>query len=164
MLAAVTTLLGIIILYIASGPQVDATFKAEKSIQFQQTEDPNFNQTLMNNNQSIPFEEIFKIYGDSIVGITLPQEAGFGTGFILAKEGRLIHVVTPAHVISGYETEPVEVAFPDGSAFSAKILGSDPRTDIALLQIRTNSTDESFEPVTLGNSSEVLVGQEARDR
>jgi serine protease Do len=160
LLKVLTTILGISIIVIASGAQVDATSEVAEPSQFELGEDPNFDQRLTKNNQSIPFEEIFKKYDDSVVSIILPQEAGTGTGFLLAKEGRLLHVVTPAHVISGYETEPVDVAFPDGSTYAAKVLGSDPRLDIALLQIRSNSTEDPFEPVTLGNSSEILVGEE----
>jgi S1-C subfamily serine protease len=143
-----------------SGTQVYATFEAEKPIQFQQTEDPDINQTLTKNNQSVPFEDIYEKYKDSIVNIVLPENAGGGTGFLIAKEGRLLHVVTPSHVIAGYETVPLDVAFPDGTVYQAKVLGSDPRLDIGLLQIRSNSTDDPFEPIILGNSSEVQVGEE----
>ena len=132
----------------------------------QQTETSGFRiQEPTTNNNSIPFDEIFKTYGDSIAGITpttdeLPSGTFLGTGFLVGKEGRILHLVTPAHVISGYEAEPVNVVFPDGSIYEAKVLGSNARSDIALLQIRSNSTEDPFEPINLGNSSEVSPGQE----
>jgi len=119
-------------------------------------------------NSSVPFDQIYKEYVDSVVGILLPTSVATGnpnpdfdgTGFVYSREGNIIQIVTPAHVIAGYETEPIDVFFPDGITYTTKVLGSDTRMDIALLQLLINSTERTYEPISLGNSSEVAVGEE----
>lgn len=117
---------------------------------------------------NLSFAQVYRDYVNSVVGIILPTSVSFnlnpvfdGTGFVYAKEGRILYVITPAHVISGYEAEKVNVAFPDGSTYEASVQGSDPRTDIAVLELKHNATQErSVEPIRLGNSSAVVVGEE----
>jgi S1-C subfamily serine protease len=117
---------------------------------------------------NLSFAQVYRDYVNSVVGIILPTSVSFnpnpvfdGTGFVYAKEGRILYVITPAHVISGYEAEKVNVAFPDGSTYEASVQGSDPRTDIAVLELKHNATEErSVEPIRLGNSSAVVVGEE----
>jgi S1-C subfamily serine protease len=78
---------------------------------------------------------------------TVPQ--GIGTGVIYDKEG---YVLTNAHVIEG-ATE-TQVAMSNGEIRPAKIVGSDPRTDLAVLQI----SGSSLTVATLGDSSKLKVG------
>ena len=117
---------------------------------------------------NLSFAKVYREYINSVVGIILPTNIGNnpnpvfdGTGFVYGKEGSILYVVTPAHVISGNEAGNVYVAFPDGSTYEASVQGSDPRTDIAVLELKHNATQErSVEPVRLGNSSAVAVGEE----
>ena len=53
-----------------------------------------------------------------------------GSGFVIDKDG---YIVTNNHVINDADT--IEVAFPNGDSFEAKLLGRDPSTDVALLKI-----------------------------
>jgi len=75
-----------------------------------------------------------------------------GSGFIYDKEG---HIVTNYHVVSG--AVKIEVYFPDKSMYVAKLIGADSYLDIAVLKI--DPGDRVLRPLTLGNSSELKVGQ-----
>lgn len=79
-------------------------------------------------------------------------QGGLGSGFIISEEGQ---IVTNHHVVSGAST--VKVTLQDGRKFDAKVIGSDPATDIALLSIEAN-VDLPF--VSFGTSEEMRVGDE----
>lgn len=85
------------------------------------------------------------------IGPMQPQpQAGIGSGFVLTSEGL---VVTNDHVVDG--AEKLEVKLHDGRMFTAKVLGTDPYTDIALIQLEGAS---GLRPVALGDSSKLAVG------
>ena len=83
------------------------------------------------------------IFGQSV------QSASSGSGFIITKDG---YIVTNHHVVSGASS--VTVTLHDGREYPATVVGSDSDYDVAVLKI--NATD--LQPVTLGNSSSVNVG------
>ena len=75
-----------------------------------------------------------------------------GSGFVVDKEGTII---TNAHVVEG--SEDVSVRFEeDGDPVEAKVVGRDPSTDIALLEV--DPDDAELRPIPLGDSSKVEVG------
>src|SRR5438067_11726796 len=73
-----------------------------------------------------------------------------GTGTVWSKDG---HIVTSNHVIG--DMREVEVGFSDGTKHTAKVVGRDPFSDIALLKIDSNN----LTPVEPGNSDNLKVGQ-----
>jgi serine protease Do len=73
-----------------------------------------------------------------------------GSGFIVDPSG---YVVTNSHVVGN--ASKVEVTLQDDSKYAAKIIGRDPKTDIAVLKIRT---DKALPYVTFGDSSAAQVG------
>jgi S1-C subfamily serine protease len=79
----------------------------------------------------------------------VPQE-GQGSGFILDRAG---HVLTNFHVIA--DANRIEVKTSDKHTYKATIVGSDKIHDLALLQINA----PNLQPVTLSDSSELMVGQ-----
>lgn len=83
------------------------------------------------------------------------QSTRLGSGFIYDKEGRII---TNNHVVEGSST--VNVTFIDGNTYTAKVVGTDPDNDVAVIQIVDNFSDEILVPLNLGNSSELQVGQQ----
>ena len=93
-----------------------------------------------------PFEDMFKEFGT-------PQErqsSALGSGFIIDEKGIM---VTNNHVIEGAEDIVVQVN--GEKKFKAKVIGADPLSDIAVLQIETN---EKFIPVRFGDSDRARIG------
>ena len=78
-----------------------------------------------------------------------------GSGFVYDKQG---HIITNTHVIDGANT--ADVTFVDGNAYKAKVIGKDPSSDIAVLQITDNFSPENLVPLPIVNSSSVQVGQQ----
>lgn len=75
---------------------------------------------------------------------------GAGSGFIIDARGRML---TNNHVVDG--ADDIEVKLPDGRSFKARILGRDPLTDLALLELQNAS---NLPVVKLGNSDALRVG------
>jgi S1-C subfamily serine protease len=77
-----------------------------------------------------------------------------GSGFVIDHEG---HILTNAHVVEGAQKIEVTLGNTDTSSpVSAQVVGTDPSTDVALLKLAAPSSD--LHPLSLGNSSEVSVG------
>ncbi len=76
-----------------------------------------------------------------------------GSGFVLDKEG---HIVTNYHVVDGATN--VEVTFIGGTTVHAKVVGTDPSSDLAVIQVDVKSS--LLQPVELGDSSALVVGQQ----
>lgn len=79
-----------------------------------------------------------------------PGKKAVGSGFIIDRDGL---VITNNHVVDG--ASKVAVTFSDGSSRTARVLGRDPKTDIAVLRIEGGGT---FKPVEWGNSDTTRVG------
>lgn len=83
------------------------------------------------------------------------QSSRLGSGFIYDDQG---HIVTNNHVIEGADT--VDVTFVDGNTYSAKVIGKDAFSDLAVLKITDNATEEKLSPLPLGDSSKLEVGDQ----
>jgi len=93
-----------------------------------------------------PFEDMFREFGT-------PQEkqsSALGSGFIIDEKGL---VVTNNHVIDGADDIVVQVN--GEKKFKAKVIGRDPLSDIAVLQIESK---ENFIPVNFGDSDKARIG------
>ncbi len=64
-------------------------------------------------------------------------------------------IVTNAHVVDGSDAIRVKLT-EDGEAYDAKLLGEDPSTDIAVIQV--DAPSDELHPIPLGDSSQVTVG------
>jgi S1-C subfamily serine protease len=84
---------------------------------------------------------------------TQPGQQALGSGFVLDKEG---HIVTNYHVVQG--ATKIQVGFSNNASYSAKVVGSDPSTDIAVLKVDARS--RALTPLPLGDSDRVGVGDE----
>ena len=93
-----------------------------------------------------PFEDLFKEFQNP----TQRQVTSLGSGFIIDKKGI---VITNNHVIQNAEEIIVKVN--GKKEFKAKVLGSDPLSDIAVLKI---ISDETFVPVKFGDSDKARIG------
>ena len=76
-----------------------------------------------------------------------------GSGFIWDSAG---HIVTNNHVVEG--AARITVTFSDGSSYDAKLVGTDPNTDLAVIQV-TSAPASLIKPITVGDSSQVKVGE-----
>jgi serine protease Do len=77
--------------------------------------------------------------------------AGVGSGVIYDAQG---HVLTNDHVVSG--AQQLQVSLPDKRSFSAKLVGSDPQTDLAVIQVQGDGS--SLPVASLGDSGQLQVG------
>lgn len=75
--------------------------------------------------------------------------AGVGSGIIYDTEG---HILTNNHVIAG--AQKLIVSLPDGRSFPAKLIGGDPQTDLAVVQI----SGKNLPVAELGDSNQLQVG------
>ncbi len=80
----------------------------------------------------------------------VPQ--GSGTGFVWSRQG---HIVTNYHVI--YGADAITVTLADRTDYKAKVIGADPDHDLAVLQVQ--APESALQPVSIGNSQSLRVGQ-----
>lgn len=100
----------------------------------------------MPNSFSDPFRRFF---GENAPGFPERLE-GTGSGFILTADG---HVITNAHVVEG--ADRVIVTLKDGREFDGEVVGTDPITDVAAINIQA----VGLPTVTLGSSETLIPGQ-----
>ena len=93
-----------------------------------------------------PFEDMFKEFNRQ----TERKATALGSGFIIDRKGI---VVTNNHVIQG--AEDIIVSVNGSTEYKAKVIGTDPYMDLAVLQI---VSDEKFETVSFGDSDKARVG------
>ncbi len=136
---------------------------AEHTQQVAQTQPPGTpnGQRMMPFPEGSPFGEFFRRFYNGPRGFGAPQMPGqqhprmrkltaLGSGFIIDPAG---YVVTNNHVIKG--ATKIEVILHDGNRYTAKLVGTDPRTDLALLKINAKRT---FPYVQWGDSDKARVG------
>jgi S1-C subfamily serine protease len=117
--------------------------------------------------------DIFKQVQNSVVQITskgngmqiiingnppVDQQSRLGSGFVYDQQG---HIISNSHVVSGAKT--VDVTFIDGNTYTANVIGNDPSSDVAVLQITDNnysSAEKSGVPLAIANSSKLQVGEQ----
>ena len=131
-------------LYDKQGPAVvaiDVTQKMRRSRGLELSEDD-------------PFYEFFRRFGQIPRGRGAPErefdQQSVGSGFIISADGYLI---TNAHVVDG--ADEVTVKLTDKREFKAKVVGTDKRTDVALLKIEAKDLPK----VTIGDPEKLKVGE-----
>ncbi len=110
---------------------------------------PNFNEDEMPEF----FQRFFEELPDQPGGMPPsqgPEAGGFGSGFIVSEDG---YIVTNAHVIK--DAQSIIVALPDRRQFDATLIGSDTRTDLAVLKVEASG----LPVLRLGDSKQLKVGQ-----
>jgi len=123
---------------------------------------------------SASFESIYQTVSPSVVNIEVTETApavttgrrtspfgngggsqvsqALGSGFVWDTQG---HIVTNNHVVSGATT--ITVTFSNGATYDAKVVGADPNADLAVVKV--SAPANLLVPVTLGDTSEVKVGE-----
>ena len=130
-------------LYEQQGPAVvsiDVTQKSRRSVMPELSEDD-------------PFYEFFRRFGQIPRNTPRPrdfEQQSTGSGFILSADG---YILTNAHVVD--EASEVSVKLTDKREFKAKVIGTDKRTDVALLKIEATGLPK----VTIGDPEKLKVGE-----
>lgn len=111
----------------------------------------------MDSAEEMPMDPFFRQFfgqdGDGHFSIPKDRrEKALGSGVIVSPEG---YIVTNNHVVDG--ATDVRVTLSDKREFQARIVGADPKTDIAVLKIDA----KNLTPITIGDSSKVQVGDVA---
>jgi len=78
------------------------------------------------------------------------EQKGVGSGFIMSREG---YILTNNHVVE--EADQIKVKLSNGKEYEGKVVGRDPKTDLALVKIEGSS---DLQPLKLGNSEDLKVG------
>lgn len=97
-----------------------------------------------------PFHEFFGFPGGGIQEYKMPDAKGGGSGVIISSDG---YILTNNHVVAG--ADEVQVTFNNRHTQTAKVIGTDPATDLAVLKI----DGKDLPAITFGNSDEVKLGQ-----
>jgi serine protease Do len=98
-----------------------------------------------------PFRDFFNQYGQDGKQFNIPRKAvAMGSGFIVDKSG---FIVTNNHVVENAKS--IKVKLTDGREFTAKLMGADPATDVAVLKIKS---DRPLPSVEFGDDRQVRVG------
>jgi S1-C subfamily serine protease len=125
---------------------------------------------LPSSSASLP--DVFKKVENSVVQITstrsdpnqliiingIPatgKSTALGSGFVYDNQG---HVITNHHVVA--DADKADVTFTDGNTYSAKVIGKDPNSDLAVLQITDNFSEEKVVPIPMANSSNVRTAEQ----
>jgi putative serine protease PepD len=88
------------------------------------------------------------------IDVSNGQESGSGSGIVLSSDGQIL---TNNHVVEvAGDSGSISVSFNDGSSAPAKILGTDPLTDTAVIQAEGV---DGLTPTTIGKSSDLQVGE-----
>jgi len=103
---------------------------------------------------ALTINEIYRRASPGVVQVTTSvngEEQALGSGFVTDTKG---HIVTNYHVIEG--ADAVAVNFSSDAAMKARVVGSDPSTDLAVLKV--NAPPAALVPLRLGDSEQVRVG------
>jgi putative serine protease PepD len=91
--------------------------------------------------------------GGSPFGGPSQSATATGTGFVVDGKG---HIVTAAHVVEGASS--ISVKFQDGTTRTAKVLGTDEATDVAVLSVDPSGL--TLHPLALGSSASLAIGDQ----
>ena len=102
-----------------------------------------------------PFFEVAPFFGDLFEEMPsrprYRKESSLGSGFIINKDG---YIITNDHVVR--DAESIQVKLSNESIYDAKVVGSDPKSDIAVIKINSK---EPLPVAVLGDSDKLQVGQ-----
>lgn len=118
--------------------------------------------TTLATTKDLTLPELFKMVEKSVVQIKgtsdtssrLQANSRLGSGFVYDTNR---HIITNYHVAGG--GKDLEVTFMDGNIYRAKLIGSDPFTDLAILYVQDVPKDK-LAPLPLGDSAKLSVGEQ----
>jgi serine protease Do len=96
-----------------------------------------------------PFGDFFGPFSDENPHRS-PEQQGVGSGFVISSDG---YILTNNHVVD--DANQIKITLADGKEYDAKVVGRDPKTDLALLKVDGVS---NLQPLQLGDSDSLKVG------
>src|SRR5919112_1078851 len=125
-----------------------------------QTVENNTDSVIIPNNIRLNFSELFTRVESSVLQVTDPSTPSLlgprlGSGFVYDKEG---HIITNNHVVAGGSGD-LDITFIDGTVYDARLVGSDPYADLAVLKVEEDVPKDKLVPLPLGNSSTLKIGE-----
>src|SRR5215218_3842675 len=156
----VMTLLATLAVGVGAGAVAYSTFSSDTKTVIQQVPVDSSEPTA--SNSTLTAAEIYRNTHRGVVEITVgsvqidpfggeQQQRGQGSGFVYDSDG---HIVTNDHVVEGADT--VSVRFWNGDTYDANVVGTDASTDLAVIKV--DAPDSVLHPLTVGDSSDVQVG------
>ncbi|MEW6185532.1 MAG: DegQ family serine endoprotease [Thermodesulfobacteriota bacterium] len=98
-----------------------------------------------------PMDDFFeRFFGGDMPPQREYKQRSLGSGFLIDGDG---HILTNNHVVE--DADEIKVILKDGKDYDAKVIGRDPKTDLALIRIKSG---KGLQPIKLGNSDELRVG------
>ena len=112
-------------------------------------------QTVNSTGQAPDWEAVSTAVSNAVVSIAISTRNGkaLGSGVIFDKEG---HIITNNHVVAG--ASQIRVTLADGRVYGAKITGTDPATDLAVIQLK--DAPDNLTVAQLGDSDKLATGQD----
>lgn len=107
----------------------------------------------------ISLADLFEKSDDGVVKVSvrksveLPTGRSLGSGFVYDVSG---HIITNNHVVE--DSQKTTVTFLDGTSYNAKVIGTDPYTDLAVIKVDVNPS--LLHPLPIGDSSALRVGDQ----
>ena len=123
----------------------DLTYAAENAVKAV----VNIRATVTVESRTMPRDPFFEFFGYPQGGMQREAEAG-GSGVIISEDG---YIVTNNHVVNN--ATKLRVTLHDGRAYDAKVIGTDPATDVALIKIEA----EGLPTLPFGSSDELRLGE-----
>lgn len=123
----------------------DLTYAAENAVKAV----VNIRATVTIESRAMPRDPFFEFFGYPQGGMQRETEAG-GSGVIISEDG---YIVTNNHVVNN--ASKLRVTLHDGRAYDAKVIGTDPATDVALIKIEA----EGLPTLPFGSSDELRLGE-----
>ena len=100
--------------------------------------------------EGTPFERFFRDFGGGPIPESRGERIGTGSGVVIDGKG---HILTNEHVVS--DAADVRVTFVDGKEAKAKVVGTDPKTDLAVIRVDGATSP----PAQFGDADETRVGE-----
>ena len=112
-------------------------------------------QTVNSTGQAPDWEAVSAAVSNAVVSIAVATDKGnaLGSGVIFDKEG---HIITNNHVVAG--ASQIQVTLADGRVYDAETTGTDPATDLAVIQLK--DAPDNLTVAQLGDSDKLATGQD----
>ena len=112
-------------------------------------------QTVNSTGQAPDWEAVSAAVSNAVVSIAVATDKGeaLGSGVIFDKEG---HIITNNHVVAG--ASKIQVTLADGRVYDAETTGTDPATDLAVIQLK--NAPDNLTVAQLGDSDKLATGQD----